>query len=156
MRASELCAKVVASVAQRQFLRPIGPLPLTSPHLEKLREIVPKLPPLDAFVSARARGTVAYGKAEMPGLTLHNSDIASVQLLLLQQGDAFPLHTHEEREFVVLLSGEARMTVDGETLGLQAGSSVYLAPQSAHSFDAALDCTVLAITMPPSSAYPNE
>ncbi len=75
---------------------------------------------------------VLAGKSE-----LLNGRVQMVNWSWLPAGRAFRAHYHEDlQEVFVIISGRAKMTVDGDTTELVAGDAIVIEPREVHSMSA--------------------
>jgi len=70
-------------------------------------------------------------------------------------GTEFPVHVHEQREWLVVYKGSVFMTIEGQDeVRLLPGMSVTISPNTKHSCRFVEDCWYLAITVPKSEDFP--
>ena len=69
-------------------------------------------------------------------------------------GSVFPEHVHEEKEWLIVYSGEMFLKVDGEERALKPSDFAYIEPFVKHGSRFDQDTWFLAITIPASEAWP--
>ena len=126
--------------------------------LALLRELTGKLPEL--AVSYKSGNMVEYGPgpvdgADAVGFGLYKNDRIAIQRAWFPAGSILAAHQHEEKEWVIIYSGEAEITFEGKTVLLKAGDSVYFAKHQMHSFKAIKSTWVLGVTVPAAEVYPD-
>ncbi len=78
----------------------------------------------------------------------------AVSRAFLPAGTKFPVHSHEEREYVIVISGRMIAEApDGKELPLS--DHYEFAPELSHNVYAPVDTWVLGITVPAAEGYPN-
>jgi quercetin dioxygenase-like cupin family protein len=94
------------------------------------------------------------------GFSLWNRENIAVQRVFLTTDTEFPPHTHQEHEYIILISGSMRMIGDGIIVGphrervIEVGGGCYFMPLHPHGFEVLEDSWVLGVTIPASEAYP--
>jgi len=77
-----------------------------------------------------------------------STDNITVAFNLLKKGAAVPLHEHLHETIDYVLEGELEMTIDEETVLMQAGMVARVPSHTPHSARAASDCKVINIFYP--------
>jgi quercetin dioxygenase-like cupin family protein len=96
---------------------------------------VVRLEDAPAYVIANGKGIAVLQQTAATG-----SPEASVGRLVLQPGAVVPEHEHADgSEYLVVLSGAAELTVDGQAWTLGPGDAVHLAKGRKHSAKVAAD-----------------
>lgn len=63
-------------------------------------------------------------------------------------GDTAPVHTHPHSQITYVIRGALKFTLDGETVVLREGDSVYIAPNAVHSAVAVEDSLLIDMFAP--------
>lgn len=85
--------------------------------------------------------TPQYSKGRGPVL---RSDSIEVTRISFKKGEGAAPHSHDEEQFVYVLSGRSRVTVGAETYEVSAGEGSYRPPNVVHSTEALEDTTSLS------------
>jgi quercetin dioxygenase-like cupin family protein len=127
-------------------------------HLEKLRELTAKLPPLETMTVQKGPGCVEY-KVEhgtCHGVCLFNDGQIAVQQGNVTGGSVFPWHAHDTCvEIIIVYAG--RMICTNRIRGpveLSAGDSVFCPRGVEHMHEFLEDTSLIAITIPADPSYP--
>jgi mannose-6-phosphate isomerase-like protein (cupin superfamily) len=117
------------------------------------------------LVVSRGNGIIKYtaGNGEIcEGRTIANTDKFAIQTCFMNKGEVFHSHTHNEHEWVILLSGDIEMVVEDDVGALirhiliEPGDFVYIPPVFKHHIPVVnKDTLMLGITIPPSNDYPD-
>ncbi|MPZ59895.1 MAG: cupin domain-containing protein [Propionibacteriales bacterium] len=94
--------------------------------------------------------TPRYSKGRGPVL---RSDSMEVTKISFKKGEGAVAHSHPEEQFVYVLSGRSRVTVDGETYEVSAGEGSYRPANAVHSQEALEDTTSLSFKRLVDPAY---
>ena len=133
----------------------IGDAP-ESDTLIKLRALTERLvPPYESLSSDEYVAKVIdidRGNAITFGL-LKNEKIA-VAKTFCSKDSIFPIHSHDEREFVIVYVGSVQLNLDNELKILNVGGFVEISPGVQHDALFLEDTWMIAITVPSSIAWP--
>jgi quercetin dioxygenase-like cupin family protein len=129
--------------------------------LERLKSLTPELPPINLgdLKGEQVRSNIL--RYNIDGGTcisygLFSSPDISVARTFVSAGSLFPEHQHEEREFALIFSGSAMVSVNGEKeTYLGPGQCIVLEPNIPHVSRALENTWFIAITIPYSKDYPN-
>jgi quercetin dioxygenase-like cupin family protein len=86
-----------------------------------------------------------------PGITTRRVDLHQMTVFhyTFEPGARFPIHHHTEEQLVVVLSGVANFTAEGQAYSLKAGDSLHAAPNVPHGCTSGPEgCTFLNILAP--------
>jgi quercetin dioxygenase-like cupin family protein len=74
-------------------------------------------------------------------------------LVAFEPNTPTPIHHHVEQQIAIVLSGELKLTVGGETRAMHAGDCVVIPPNVPHGGASGPEgCTVLDVFTPPRAA----
>lgn len=85
--------------------------------------------------------TPQYSQGRGPVL---RSDTIEVTKISFKKGQSAKPHSHEEEQFVYVLSGRSRVSVNGETYEVAAGEGSYRPANAEHTSEALEDTTSLS------------
>jgi len=127
--------------------------------LDQLRILTENLPP---FPSESDSGTYIdrFKQYEIEQGTSLSWSLLSLQEVSCakwfnSQNTVFPLHAHEEREWIIVYSGSMILTIeDNKPKRLLSGMSVMIEPNTLHKANFPEDCWCIAITIPKSESWP--
>lgn len=71
----------------------------------------------------------------------------------IEEGNALPKHAHPHEQVVNLIEGRFEITVDGESVVLEAGSVVIIPPNVMHSGKALAPCRIIDVFYPVRTDY---
>ena len=71
----------------------------------------------------------------------------------VEPGAIMPMHSHLHQQVAQVLKGEFALTVDGETMVLQPGKAVIIAPHVQHGGKAISACELLDVFTPERDDY---
>jgi quercetin dioxygenase-like cupin family protein len=130
-------------------------------NLNKLRELTGKLPPiLSEFVVTKGADCIEYagddGGINSIGFCLYKNDRVAVQRCYLPKGCSFPAHQHDEKEWLIVFSGEIHAAYGDKTIIMLPGQSVYFENHQVHCVSAKENSWVLGITIPAAEGYPDD
>lgn len=126
--------------------------------LKKLTEELPPVPKLEDFKRIVDNGDcVEYDLLDgvATSCCLFERDKVSVARTKVKKDGEFPLHFHNEKEYIIVYSGSLLMTVDGEQKVYGEGDIVYVHDGFPHTGKAIEDTEFIAITIPKSEDFPN-
>jgi quercetin dioxygenase-like cupin family protein len=78
----------------------------------------------------------------------------------LSAGTVFAEHTHQEHEYIILVTGSMKRSGEGVNLGpckdgaMQPGGGAYFPPNCPHGLEILEDSCVVGVTVPASESYP--
>jgi quercetin dioxygenase-like cupin family protein len=78
---------------------------------------------------------------------IHGERITAARIFL-DQGAAVPRHQHENEQITLLQSGRLKFVFDDETITLEAGEVMQIAPNRAHRVEALEDSMALDVFAP--------
>ena len=93
------------------------------------------------------------------GFNLFHSDEISIQRAFMEAGTNFPRHSHEEVEWLLQVTGLAKLTkydngyVDDEIM-LEPSTMIEIPSNVSHSYEAIEPSWLIGITMPGINEYP--
>lgn len=70
-----------------------------------------------------------------------DGELIGADLIEMQPGSAFPLHTHPGDHILYIISGRGTITIDSEPRPVESGVTVYVAGMSAHNVATYPDAT---------------
>ena len=122
-------------------------------------EPIRKLEELEKRISDPPKRKVSFpigdGSNPIPVWTLdHSPGKYSVVKSFVTRGSAFPLHRHEQKEFIIVTDGIARVTVvDSGPIILSPGDGMTIEKDQDHTFEAIESCWVIAVLIPDSNVF---
>lgn len=131
---------------------------------EKLIQLTPELPPVipmlgDLKEDNEVRSKIISYKLEggtCISYGLFSSSEISVARTFVSAGALFPEHQHDEKEFALIFSGSAMVSIgNGEEFHVGPGECIVLEPNVPHISRALEDTWFIAITIPYSKDYPD-
>jgi len=128
--------------------------------LHKLKELTEDLPPVPKLEDFKRiveqKDCVEYDLLEgvAESCSLYSEDRISVARTKVKKGGEFPLHFHNEKEYIIIYSGSILMKVDGEEIIYYEGEIVYVDQGIPHTGQALEETEFIAITIPHSKDYP--
>lgn len=69
-------------------------------------------------------------------------------------GCKFPMHSHKEREWVIVYKGVMHLFIGGHKITLEPGDGYYIPPNEPHTARFSADTRYLAITIPDCADWP--
>jgi len=127
-----------------------------SEHLKRLDEITHTLPQFAE--TCQDPHTVPYvnheGEEVARGFCLWNDGSYAVQRLFMEAGTEFEQHHHDEREWLLVISGEMTIELRGETHHLKRGDMLYCPPGVPHGGVSLTDSWTLWVSIPSAEGYP--
>ena len=130
--------------------------------IDKLKDLVPKLPVLGNFERWRQQSVIAYDveHGQCIGIGLWKTGQVGVQVCTMSKGTVFPEHIHGfpvQVEHLHIFEGSVRVTYieDGEQKIINKNESVSFGKHVAHKVEALEDTELIGITMPADEAYPD-
>ena len=125
-------------------------------NLERMRELVDKLPPPLTALALEAVAGIHYVTegGECMGVCLFNVPRVAVQRAFMSEGARLPIHTHDGKEVLVLYAGALTVTVGAETRKYGAGDVIEFVAHTAHVVAAQTDTWMIAVTIPADEGYP--
>jgi quercetin dioxygenase-like cupin family protein len=82
-----------------------------------------------------------------------HSDNMTMAYWQFEQGTDLPEHSHPHEQITNMMGGSFELTIDGETLDLEAGSVVVIPPNAVHSGRARTGCYVIDVFHPVREDY---
>ena len=130
-------------------------------NLARLRDLTGKLPPvLSEFVVTKGADCIEYagddGGINSIGFCLYKNDRVAVQRCYLPKGCSFPVHQHDEKEWLIVFSGEIHATYEDRVVIMFPGQSVYFENHQVHGVYAKENSWVLGVTIPAAEGYPDD
>lgn len=126
-------------------------------YIEKLEALQETVPSLDQLVSEMHGSFVQYeleaGFAVGHGVL--NDYECAVQKYFATGNSVFPIHTHEEFEYFIVISGEGTVTIDGKKTNFKAKDCIVIQPGQVHSWEYITPAKMIAITIPASRGFPH-
>ena len=102
------------------------------------------------------------------GIGLHKEPAVAVQRVFMSKGTKFPVHSHNEHEYVLVYKGRVKVIRDGNTPAkmekghstdkegiLGVGDGVYFSPGEKHSGVILEDTWMISTTIPAGEGYPD-
>ena len=91
-----------------------------------------------------------YGRSGVSGLpsALNTHHVMGIDLLDMEPGAAFPLHTHPGAHILYVLEGEGSVTIDGQTFVTRPGDCYFIPGLLPHAVGAIQHHRLLAIGFP--------
>jgi quercetin dioxygenase-like cupin family protein len=133
--------------------------------LARLRELTEQLPPLPVEVVAGNRVDVEVPAGSASGINLLSSPHVSVLTWGMVPGTIFPIHSHNEAEWVIVVLGGFRLRLDGQTrvdrlirdeqgwIKLAAGDYVFIPPGTVHEAVFDVYTELVSVHIPRSAEY---
>jgi anti-sigma factor ChrR (cupin superfamily) len=124
--------------------------------LARLRELTPELPTLASMSEDLLLPVVRYeipGGIALSSCLLSLADV-SVQDCRMPAGAAFPEHTHDVKEIIVVYEGEMKVRFGERETIAKRGDVVYFIPGVPHTAEAITDVRCVGITVPAEPGYP--
>lgn len=137
---------------------------MTESSINRLKELTEKLNEFDNYVDNNHCSMTEVKMDEGTGLgfcLLYQPEIA-VARWFSSKGSKFPRHKHDEKEWIIVYSGEMKITFYDENedkIGeriLNEGDYCYNSPGTLHSASFNTDTWYIAITVPASKDWPND
>lgn len=126
--------------------------------LERVEALTRLAPSLDNFVGDRDDRVIEYrienGFAIGVG-QVNDLDCAIQKVFLSGCGSVFPEHTHDEHEYIIIITGEGSVTVSGEERRFKPFDCIIIPPKAEHSFVFKTNTIMIAITVPASKGFPS-
>lgn len=124
--------------------------------MKRLKELTDRLPPLVDLIATRAE-SVEYevSQGTVHGFGLWKDTQLAVQRAYLSKGAAFPRHSHEAYEYLIVYRGRLRVKLNGDEQIVKTGEAAILQPGQAHSVEALEETWILAVTVPAVEGYPD-
>jgi anti-sigma factor ChrR (cupin superfamily) len=122
-------------------------------NLLKLQELTEALPVLTNIANLSKIGFVKYEVecGSCHGVGLFKDKSVAVQMAIATAGTKFPAHSHNEYEFIVLVSG--KLISNG--IEYDGPCSFYVRTGEFHEHTFLTDCVIIAVTVPASEGYPD-
>ena len=127
-----------------------------SASLEKLKLMVDKPAPTLDEHAKQAGQVVDYKttKGMIISWGLYNEDGVSVARTKFAANSEFPVHSHEEKEFISVYAGELTMYIEGKVNVLGVGDSLVICPGQSH-YATNKDLTkIICMTIPATVGFP--
>jgi len=128
-----------------------------SDNLKKLEELTPKLPSLVNHYGASV-DMVAYmshdGGSTCLGFRLWREPGVAVQRAFMPKGCVLDNHCHDEKEILVVYSGQMNIVFSDRTVSLFASDVLEIPPLSVHRAEAVENTWCIGITIPAAEGYP--
>lgn len=105
---------------------------------------------MDVFHNDALRMSEFIDGAEARFIHSDNITLAEWQF---QANVNLPEHSHSNEQITKIISGEFELTVDGEKVLLEAGSSVIIPPNAVHSGRAISECHIIDVFNPVREDY---
>ena len=126
-------------------------------YIEKLEALQQVMPSFEDLVLALNGNFVEYNVA--PGFAvghgcLNNLDCA-VQELFVSEGSVFPQHNHDEWEYLIVISGEGEVEIDGTKQPFHARDCLVIKPGQVHTWWYRTATKQICITIPASRGFPD-
>jgi quercetin dioxygenase-like cupin family protein len=120
-----------------------------SPYVKELKVI------LSDLIAKKEADHIEYiGGSE--GRPIYKDKDLAVQLSILEKGESFPEHYHPiEKEWLILVKGEATVWIDGEVKKLKERDSIVLEPKTNHRGIANANTTMVCVSIPADRGYPD-
>ena len=126
--------------------------------LDKLRELTPKLPPVPKMGDYKVEGA-HYTEYKIKNGTCLSYNIpgvdgCSISRTLVTSGGIIEMHDHNEKEFIVILSGTLMIYFNNKQRTLKRADCISFEKNVAHRAIALEDTWMLGVTIPESKDFP--
>lgn len=127
--------------------------------LFKLEQLTPDLPPVPQLSNFKEEfnDVIVYRFKEgvVRSSNVYSEDDIAIAKSFIPNGVTFDMHSHKySREWVIVLEGLLKLTLDGEELVLDKYDSIKIEADKPHSAKALQDTTIIAITIPKDDGFP--
>ena len=128
-------------------------------YLERLKQLTNELPDFSEFINKKTFNTIEFNMIKGIGTLqgIFKTDKIAIALGKCSLNSEFPEHSHCEDEWLIILSGECTILVDGMQKILRNGDYIYIPANTKHSGTCGnkdKEVEYVCITVPPSSDYP--
>lgn len=127
-------------------------------YIERLEALQERTPEFEDLVSAMHGSFVQYelekGFAVGYGL-LHEIDCA-IQKYFATAESVFPLHSHGEYEYFIVIEGEGEVVIGDERRPFKARDCIVIEPGQPHLWRYSTPVKMIAITVPASKGFPGD
>lgn len=131
---------------------------MQSGDLDQLRLLTSALPAFPETISAKPgfkRHKMSCGNSFSWDLDPEANELAACAKWFNSAGTVFPQHTHDSREWIIVIEGSMFLTIeDGEEQRLLPGMSAIVEPKTPHLARFLEDCLYYAICVPRVSDWP--
>jgi mannose-6-phosphate isomerase-like protein (cupin superfamily) len=126
-------------------------------NLEKLKRITKELPVLSNIIKERYKSSVAYAMVNgiCTGEELFYCQSVAVQRSFLSKGAKFPIHLHNQVEWLIVSSGYIINDTEGEITHIKDSEGIKIERGKSHCVEAVEDTWLIGITIPASEGYPH-
>jgi quercetin dioxygenase-like cupin family protein len=127
-----------------------------SPSLEKLKLMVDKPSPTLDEHAKREGQVIDYEMVKGMAVSwgLYNEDGVSVARTKFAADSEFPVHSHEEKEFISVYEGELTVYVEGKPHVLGPGDSLVICPGQTHYATNKVLTKIIVHSIPSSVGFP--
>ena len=129
---------------------------INNQNLNYLRILTDQLPVFPHEIGPEVPGVKEY-KMECGtclSWNLLNQEEISCARWFNSSGTRFPVHAHDEKEFLIVYQGSLFVEINNKEQALNPGDSLIIEPRTPHSSRSLEDCWYLAITIPKSESWP--
>lgn len=125
--------------------------------INKLRELTKQLPLLSNVVAERYKDSIAYvmTKGICTGEELFYNQSVAVQRAFMNKGASFPIHLHNQIEWIIVTRGHLINDTEGIISHLKDGDGIRIQKDQSHFIEAVEDTWMIGITIPASEGYPH-
>ena len=134
--------------------------------IEKLEELTMKLPPVPRLGDFKKVMRDFKNDIEKVTYDIKNGDCFSYRLFtapsisiartFTSKGGEFPIHRHDEKEYLLVYSGSIKITIGKEERILNIGDFLFIDKDTPHKAKALEDTWFIAITIPYSKDFPED
>lgn len=126
-------------------------------YILKLEELANNVPPFEELIKALGTTTALYNTDGDPSLgefICHDDDCA-IMRFSATGNVTFPIHTHDEFEYIIVLEGYGFVTVEGSTKPFGPRDCIMFKPMTRHSWVFSVPTRLIVITIPASKGFPS-
>jgi len=134
----------------------VTPIDLGESYIPRIRELTKSLD-FSKISSSTSPNIVEMdvesGKCTYYGLL--KVDNIAIANCMAESNTRFRLHTHKEKEYLLLYEGEMLLTIEGKNYTLKPGDVYYVLPEVEHTKYFKRPSKFIAITIPASQSFPD-
>lgn len=130
---------------------------MANANIERLKILTEELPALEDVIKKTGVDTVTYkiNGGDALGHGLLSMEEIAVQWISMNGGTTFQNHTHKEREWLIVYSGDGIFMYKDTTILCKPGDYLYIEEGARHGLIANTDLCFLAVTIPLGEGFPD-
>ena len=124
-------------------------------NLKRLRELSEKVVPLIDITKLEDHSAIYQtNQGDCKGIALFHIDKVAVQYATMEESTEMVCHDHGEREILILVEGDLEVSTPSGIVQAELGIPIVIHPNQEHIAKSTTGCSLIAITIPASKAYP--